>query len=67
MRRKVAQNDICGTSFPCQSFLQFTTPQLSSSLLLVCVKLGSNEKEILVSANALRRLEFDRLRVAPVS
>ena len=30
------------------------------------MKLGGSEKEILVSANALRHLEYDRLRVAPV-
>ena len=63
VRRKAALNDLCGTSFLSKSFLQFSTPLVTSSLRSVGVKLGSNEKEISVSANALRHLEFDRLRV----
>ena len=31
------------------------------------MKLGGNDREIAVSANALCHLEFDRLRVAPVA
>ena len=46
--------------FPSKSFLQLDTPSLAS----VGVKLGRSE-EVSVSANALRHLEFDRLRVTP--
>ena len=68
MRRKAEQNDFTfhGMPMSSKSFLQFNTPRLSSNLLKVGVKLGSNENEISVSANALRHLEFDRLRVSPV-
>ena len=46
-------------------FLQFDTPCLQSRLVSVGVSLGRNEEEVSVSANALRHLEFDRLRVTP--
>jgi hypothetical protein len=36
---------------------------ISSKLSSVGVKIGSNEKEIVVSSNVLRRMEVDRLTV----
>jgi hypothetical protein len=68
MRRKAERNlDYSGTISPSKSksFLSFSTPIISSKLGSVGVKLGNNEKEISVSANALRRMEVDRLTVIP--
>ena len=67
MRRKALQNVqlIPDTSVKSKSFLSFTTPQLSSRLFNVGVSLGRNCKEVLVSANALRHMEVDRVRVTP--
>ena len=48
-----------------KSFLSLSTPQLSSSLFNVGVSMGRNEKEILVSANALRHMEIDRAKASP--
>jgi hypothetical protein len=44
-------------------FLSFSTPIISTKLSSVGVKIGSNEKEIVVSSNVLRRMEVDRLTV----
>ena len=64
MRRKALQNAQLtpSTSYKSRSFLSLTTPQLSSRLFNVGVSLGRNEKEVLVSANALRHMEVDRVR-----
>ena len=67
MCRKALQNAQLtpGMSAKSMSFASFSTPQLSSRLFNVGVSLGRNEKEVLISANALRHIEVDRTRVTP--
>jgi hypothetical protein len=68
MRRKAELNlDYSGIISPSKSksFLSFSTPMISSKLASVGVNLGCNDKEILFSSNALRRMEVDRLTVIP--
>ena len=67
MRRKALQNMQLtpGTSSKSKSLLSFSTPQLTSRLFNVGVNMGKNEKEIFVSANALRHMEIDRQKVYP--
>ena len=47
------------------SFLSFSSAKLSSNLANVGVNLGRNENEIVVSTNALKHMEYDRLKVYP--
>ena len=67
MRHKALQNAQLtpGTSSKSKSFSSFSTPQLTSRLYNVGVSMGRNEKEVLVSANALRHMEIDRVKVFP--
>jgi hypothetical protein len=68
MRRKTELNlDYSGIVSPskAKSFLSFSTPDINSKLGSVGVKIGNNEKEIVVSSNVLRRIEVDRLTVTP--
>jgi hypothetical protein len=66
MRRKAIQNlDGAGTSPLARSYLNFSTPDVSSKLSSVGVKLGNNLAEINLSTNVLRHMEFDRLKVSP--
>jgi hypothetical protein len=68
MRRKAELNlDYSGIVSPskAKSFLPFSTPNVNSKLGNVGVKIGSTEKEIVVSSNVLRRMEVDRLTVTP--
>ena len=64
MRRKALQFTP-GMVSKSVSFVSQSTPQLSSRLFNVGVSLGRNEKEVLVSANALRHMEVDREKVSP--
>jgi hypothetical protein len=62
MRRKATKNlDFSGMDTPSSSFIPLSTPVLSSKLSFVGISLGKNYSEINVSANVLRRMEFDRL------
>ena len=66
MRRKAVQNlDNQGTSSSPKSFLSFSTTSIVAKLNNVGVSLGNNENDISVSTNALRHLEYDRLKVTP--
>ena len=67
MRRKAAllSPPPMGTSKNPNSFLSYSSSKISSSLAQVGVKLGRNENEIIVSANALKHVEYDRLKVYP--
>ena len=67
MRRKALLNAQLtpGMSSKSKSFLSLSNSQLSSKLFNVGVSLGRNEEEILVSANALRHMEIDRVRASP--
>jgi hypothetical protein len=68
MRRKAERNlDYSGVISPSKSksFLSFSTPMISSKLASVGVNIGSNDREISFSSNALRRMEVDRLTVIP--
>jgi hypothetical protein len=68
MRRKAEINlDYSGIISPSKSksFLSFSTPMISSKLANVGVNIGRNDKEILFSSNALRRMEVDHLMVIP--
>ena len=65
MRRKALLNGQLtpGTSSKPKSFISLSTHQLSSRLHKVGVTMGRDEKEILVSANALKHMEFDWVKV----
>ena len=66
MRRKVEQNlDGAGIKSSSASFLSFSTPLMSSRLSSVGVLMGSNERDISFSYNALKHMEFDRLKATP--
>jgi hypothetical protein len=68
MHRKATKNlDFSGMDTPSCSFIPLSTPVLSSKLSSVGISLGKNSSEINVSANVLRRMEFDRLTVSPKS
>jgi hypothetical protein len=49
------------------SFLEFPTPLIATNLNNVGLSSGNSATTISVSAAALRRMEFDRIKVAPVS
>ncbi|KAI4989472.1 hypothetical protein ZWY2020_036789 [Hordeum vulgare] len=66
MRHKAAHNlDNEGITSPSKSFLAFSTTTMVSKLNNLGVSLGKNEKDIFISANALKYLEYDRLKVVP--
>jgi ribosomal protein L12E/L44/L45/RPP1/RPP2 len=66
MRRKAELNlDTAGMKSCSKSFLPLPDIVISSKLASVGVSLGSNNNAISVSANALRHMEFDRLKVNP--
>jgi hypothetical protein len=67
MRRKAEMfaSHAPGTSKSLKSFLSYSNSKLSSSLAAVGVHLGNNDREIQVSASALKHMEFDRLTVTP--
>jgi hypothetical protein len=66
MRRKAEANlDFSGTVNSSKSFLSFPTPLMASKLHNVGLSLGTSISSISVSANALRRMEFDRLKFTP--
>jgi hypothetical protein len=66
MRRKAASNlDSTGSEPSSKSFLNFSTQSISAKLNSVGVSLGSSVGTVNVSANALRHMEFDRLKVTP--
>jgi hypothetical protein len=64
MRRKAELNlDTAGKNTSSKSFLSLSDNVISSKLARLGVSLGSNKDSIMVSANALRHMEFDRLKV----
>ena len=66
MRRKAELNlDGAGIKSPSSSFLSFSTAHMSSNLSNVGVLMGSNVRDISISSNALRHMEFDRLKATP--
>jgi hypothetical protein len=68
MRRKAEINldySCMITPSKAKSFLYFSMLDISTKLSNVGIKLGINEKDILVSSNVLRRMEVDRLTVTP--
>jgi hypothetical protein len=68
MRRKAEINldySCMITPSKAKSFLSFSMLDISTKLSNVGIKLGINEKDILVSSNVLRRMEVDRLTVTP--
>jgi hypothetical protein len=67
MRRKAATNlDLSGISKSTKLFSNFPTPLITSKLNNVGLSLGNYVSSISVSANALRHMEFDRLKFAPM-
>jgi hypothetical protein len=65
MRRKAEKNlDIAGNK-KSASFIKFSDSQISSNLNSVGISLGSHSRDIAVSANVLRHLEYERLTVIP--
>jgi hypothetical protein len=68
MRRKAKANlDFSSTSQRSKSFLAFPTPLIATNLNNVGLSSGNSATTISVSAAALSRMEFDRIKVAPVS
>ena len=67
MRRKAEMfaSPAPGTSKSHKSFLSYSNSKLSSSLGAVGVRLGKNDREIQMSATALKHMEFDHLTVTP--
>jgi hypothetical protein len=65
MRRKAEKNlDGLGNK-KSASFTKFSDSHISSNLTRVGVSLGSHSRDIAVSANVLRHLEYERLTVIP--
>jgi hypothetical protein len=66
MRRKADMNlDYSGMTSKSSSFISLSTPVISSKLNTVGINLGKNVNEVLISANVLRHMEYDRLTVDP--
>jgi hypothetical protein len=68
MRRKAELNlNYSGMVRPskAKSFLYFSTLDINSKLGNIGVKIGSCEKDIILSSNVLRRMEVDHLTVTP--
>src|SRR4051812_41052731 len=67
MRRKAEMMDPSNArrSKKSDSFLSFSSSKVSSNLAKVGVNLGRSENEISVSTNALKHMEYDRLKVYP--
>jgi hypothetical protein len=66
MRHKAAMNlDFSGMNSQSSSFGSLSIPIMSSKLNAVGIRLGKNDNEINLSANVLRRMEYDRLTVSP--
>jgi hypothetical protein len=66
MRRKAGSNlDFSAMNKCTKSFLTFSTPLIASKLNNVGVSLGSSINSISVSANALKLMEFDRIKLTP--
>jgi hypothetical protein len=65
MHRKAEKNlDVSGNK-KSASFIKFLDSHISSNLTRVGVSLGSHSRDIAVSANVLRHLEYERLTVIP--
>jgi hypothetical protein len=66
MPSKAAQNlNNQGITSSPRSFLDFSSTAIVSKLNKVGVSLGKNEKDISISTNALKHLEYERLKVTP--
>jgi hypothetical protein len=66
MRRKAAVNlDYAGINKISKSFLTFPTPLIAANLNNVGVHLGRSVNSISVSANTLRCIEYDRIKLTP--
>jgi hypothetical protein len=57
--------DYSGMTSKSSSFISLSTPVISSKLNTVGINLGKNVNEVLISANVLRHMEYDRLTVDP--
>ena len=67
MRRKA---ELFSTPIPSKSlnqgsFLSFSPSSISVKLSSLGVSLGKNEKEVVLSANVLKHVEYDRRKVSP--
>jgi hypothetical protein len=66
MRRKATMNlDFTGINNISKSFLTFPTPLINANLNNVGVSLGKTIDAISVSSSALKRMEFDRIKLTP--
>jgi hypothetical protein len=65
MRRKAEKNLDTAGNKKSASFIKFSDSQISSNLNSVGISLGSHSRDISVSANVLRHLEYERLTVIP--
>jgi hypothetical protein len=65
MRRKAEKNLDGSGNKKSASFIKFSDSHISSNLTRVGVSLGSHSRDIAVSANVLRHLEYERLTVIP--
>jgi hypothetical protein len=65
MRRKAEKNLDAAGNKKSASFIKFSDSQISSNLNSVGISLGRHASDIVVSANVLRHLEYERLTVIP--
>jgi hypothetical protein len=66
MHRMAGQNlDSIGTSPSSKSFLKFSPSCIASNLSSVGVSLGNNSRDIKVSTNVLKNMEYDCLTLVP--
>jgi hypothetical protein len=65
MRRKAEKNLDTAGNKKSASFTNFSDSHISSNLSSVGISLGSQSRDIAVSANVLRHLEYERLTVIP--
>jgi hypothetical protein len=65
MCRKAEKNlDVSGNK-KSSSFIKFSDSHISSNLNSVGISLGSHSRDIALSANVLRHLEYERLTIIP--
>jgi hypothetical protein len=65
MRRKAEKNLDTAGNKKSASFINYSESHISSNLSSVGISLGSHSRDIVVSANVLRHLEYERLMVIP--
>jgi hypothetical protein len=65
MRHKAEKNLDIASNKKSASFIKFSDSQISSNLNSVGISLDSHSRDIAVSANVLRHLEYEHLTIIP--